>query len=426
MFKEKQGSHTRKGCDQTDANGGTCKKFHYKLLNANNISERSPAHVNFAQDTDCATILPMVTGLIEGKDSFKSEANIFLDSEAQVCMIRNAYAELLGLKGKPINIVITKVGGVEEKLITKLYKVLVYSSDGSKIQVIHAVGIAQISEGYSDGNLDEISRTFDISFSMLNGNAGAVDLLIGINYPQFHAGETKMKKSLTVRRSPLGWVAFSAGTGEIVTENKQVLPVCLASPIDLTDFWKTESTRVMSPSCECSQVNMSLEEEHELKLISESCKLVSKQWTVSYPWKGDPEQLPDNHAQVLKKLEYTESRLIKLPEHAKAYNDQMEEKGFSQKLTKQEIAEWKKPVHYLSHHAILCPEKKSTPVHIIFNSSATFEGHCLNDYWHKGPDLFNNLFEVILQFQENAIAVCTNIERMYHTVAIPLINQHVH
>ena len=80
----------------------------------------------------------------------------------------------------------------------------------------------------------------------------------------------------------------------------------------------------------------------------------------------------------------------------------------------------------MSHHAVLRPEKKSAPVRIVFNSSGTFKGHTLNEYWHKGPDLLNNLFGVILRFRENYIAVCSDIAKMYHMITIPLYDHHVH
>ena len=105
---------------------------------------------------------------------------------------------------------------------------------------------------------------------------------------------------LAVRRSPLGWVVFGAGTEGITTGNKQVLHVRLASSIGLTDFWETESMGVMPSSCKCPQVKMSSKEQCELKLIEQSCKLSNKQWTVSYPWKRDPAQLADDYVQVQK------------------------------------------------------------------------------------------------------------------------------
>ena len=80
----------------------------------------------------------------------------------------------------------------------------------------------------------------------------------------------------------------------------------------------------------------------------------------------------------------------------------------------------------MSHHEVLRPEKKSTPIQIVFNSSANFQGLCLNDYWMKGPDLLNSLFGVILRFRENAVAISGDISKMYHRILIPERDQHVH
>ena len=70
----------KKECGQHEANGGLCKKFHHELLHSNNINERSPDQIHFAEDNSRATILPIVTGLIKGKDGVKSETNVLLDS----------------------------------------------------------------------------------------------------------------------------------------------------------------------------------------------------------------------------------------------------------------------------------------------------------------------------------------------------------
>lgn len=108
----------------------------------------------------------------------------------------------------------------------------------------------------------------------------------------------------------------------------------------------------------------------------------------------------------------------------------MEELNFARKLTKREIDEWKGPVHYVAHHAVVRPEKKTTPIRIVFNSSASFNGHTLNDYRFKGPDLLNNLFGVLFRFRESQVAVCGDITKMYHTVPISMYtdseDQHVH
>ena len=100
--------------------------------------------------------------------------------------------------------------------------------------------------------------------------------------------------------------------------------------------------------------------------------------------------------------------------------------GFARKLDETELSSHKGPVHYVSHHAVVRPEKKSTPVRIVFNSSAVYLGHSLNDYWYKGPDLLNNLGGVLLRFREKQVAICADISKMYHRVLIPKADQHVH
>ena len=103
--------------------------------------------------------------------------------------------------------------------------------------------------------------------------------------------------------------------------------------------------------CTCEAAKMSSEERAELKLIEDSCELEGNKWIMKYPWKEDPSSLPDNYAQVLKKLESTKQRLLKEPEHAHSYDMQVkeiEDMKFSIKLTMKEKSKWKGPSHYVS------------------------------------------------------------------------------
>ena len=185
---------------------------------------------------------------------------------------------------------------------------------------------------------------------------------------------------------------------------------------------------VAAKPCECDADKLSAVEPKELKIIEDSCQKIGRQWPIPYPWKRDPKELPNNEVQAKKKLEATERRLSRTPEHAAAYDRQMmemTEMQFARKLTKQELETYKGPVHYIAHHEIVRPEK-TTPIRIVFNSSASFQGHRLNDYWMKGPDLLNSLFGVTLRFRENEVAVTGDISKMYHRVLIPEQDQQVH
>ncbi|XP_028419079.1 uncharacterized protein LOC114544723 [Dendronephthya gigantea] len=239
----------------------------------------------------------------------------------------------------------------------------------------------------------------------------------------------KQGNQIVARKSPLGWVLFGSTPGCGSAETTRVLLVRYETPVDLAEFWTTESMGVEVKPCICEADKLSQVEREEKIIIEQSAEKVGEQWMIHYPWKKDPKLLPDNRDQAVKRLESSERRLLKNPSQALAYDKQMvemEEMGFARKLSKDEIGSYDGPVHYTSHHAVLRPEKKSTPVRIVFNSSSVFQGSRLNDYWKKGPDLLNSLFGVVLRFREKEVATSGDISKMYHRVLIPEKDQHVH
>ena len=97
-----------------------------------------------------------------------------------------------------------------------------------------------------------------------------------------------------------------------------------------------------------------------------------------------PSELPDNKKAAIGKLISTEKRLSRNTEHAKVYQQQIDDmlnRKVARKLTEYELKEYKGPKRYISHHEVLKPDSKTTPVRIVFNSSANYMGHILNDYW---------------------------------------------
>ena len=188
----------------------------------------------------------------------------------------------------------------------------------------------------------------------------------------------------------------------------------------------TESMGVEVKPCVCEADKLSEVEREEAEIISNSCQKIGQQWMIPYPWRKDPKFLPDNRSLALKRLEGTERRLKSNLDQAIAYDEQMTEMvkmNFCRKLSENEVKNYKCPVHYIPHHAVIRPEKKSTLVRIVFNSSSVFQDHKLNDYWKKGQDL---LFGVVLRFREKEVALVGAISKMYHRILIPERDQHVH
>ena len=101
-------------------------------------------------------------------------------------------------------------------------------------------------------------------------------------------------------------------------------------------------------------------------------------------------------------------------------------RGVCRLLSDQEMKAYNGPKYYIAHHEIIKPESKSTPCRIVFNSSSSFKGHILNDYYVKGPPMLNYLLGVLIRFCQENIAIVGDIAKMYHSIDIPLIDQMTH
>ncbi|XP_068203603.1 uncharacterized protein [Palaemon carinicauda] len=151
-------------------------------------------------------------------------------------------------------------------------------------------------------------------------------------------------------------------------------------------------------------------------------------WIASYPWIGDPNKLPNNVSLAYGRLKSTERRLMKLgSDYSKKYNDQildMVHRGVARKLIIDEMSSYNGPIHYLPHNEIHKPDSVSTPLRIVFNSSSSYLGHVLNDYFAKGPDVLNSMIARLIRFRQHAVVIIADIKKMNKTVRISEHDQH--
>ncbi|XP_063970046.1 uncharacterized protein LOC129255891 [Lytechinus pictus] len=415
----------RKQCSEVTG-GQQCRYFHHPLLHK---SEEQSNTVGVAITTNTDTLLPVVTAeIVSPSKQERIEGNVLLDSGSQLSIVRQEVADRLRLKGKKVSVTITKIGCDEEQVQTEIYRFPVQAIGSNQRHYVTAIGLPHISNDISEVPLKEECKKMHLSPQEVHRKSGAIDLLIGLDHVQMHAGQTRQGIKCIARKSPIGWVVF----GPLSTRQQlpsRVLHMQVTQVTDLTEFWSTESMGVESSSCQCYPPKLSKVEKDEYDVINASCQKVGRQWMIPYPWKRDPSHLPDNKMQAERMLAGTEKKLVRNLEYAEAYSKQMKEMtdmGFSRKLTQEEMKNYQGPVHYISHHAVVRPEKKSTPLRIVFNSSSSFQGHCLNDYWMKGSDLLKDLFGVLLRFRERPVAILGDISKMYHRVLIPEADQHVH
>ena len=151
-----------------------------------------------------SALLFIITANIHGQDGVQKRGNVLFDTGAQVSLINNDNASTLGLKGKDTCVTITKVGGEEESMQTKVYRVPVESLDNGRRYSIKAIGIPSISEEVTTVRMSEITDLLGLKNEKLRRGKGEVDLLIGIDHAHMHTGESKQAGQFVARNTPLG------------------------------------------------------------------------------------------------------------------------------------------------------------------------------------------------------------------------------
>ena len=97
---------------------------------------------------------------------------------------------------------------------------------------------------------------------------------------------------------------------------------------------------------------------------------LERRWMTPFPWIRDPVDPQDNRKAAFGMLLSTEKRLARNTDHARVYQEQIQDmidRDVARKLTESELE-------------TVNPDSKSTPVRIVFNSSAKYMGHALNEY----------------------------------------------
>jgi len=129
-------------------------------------------------------------------------------------------------------------------------------------------------------------------------------------------------------------------------------------------------------------------------------------------------QLPNNYAQAERRLTGLKRRLKADDRYYADYCNFMSDiisKGYARKVDDEfndEVGRnW-----YLPHHGIYHLQKSK--VQVVFDCSATFEGHSLNGELLQGPDLTSNLLGVLTRIRQEKYAFMADIEKKFFQVKI--------
>ena len=205
-------------------------------------------------------------------------------------------------------------------------------------------------------------------------------------------------------------------------------------------FFQSESLgTVVEPKCgecKCTKCPIpgsrySFKEQKEYDLIQKNLFYdeQSKRWFTEYPWLCERSVLPKNEKIVLQSLITIERNLLRNPEMAEAYCNQIQdmiERGTAAVLLPEELSAWKGDYYYLPHLGVK-QKKESHPLRVCFDASRRQGGFpSMNDCLYKGPDRFmNNLLSVILGFRNGRVGCVADIARFHNRVCLVVTDVHM-
>jgi hypothetical protein len=75
-------------------------------------------------------------------------------------------------------------------------------------------------------------------------------------------------------------------------------------------------------------------------------------------------------------------------------------------------------VHYLPYHGVVRQDKSTSKVRVVYDASARSLGPSLNDCLYTGPKFAQSIFEILLRFRLQRVALAGDIEKAFLMISI--------
>ncbi|XP_014675991.1 PREDICTED: uncharacterized protein LOC106815968 [Priapulus caudatus] len=368
--------------------------------------------------------LPTVMGYIR-YGTKKTMVRILLDTGSQISLLREGIVPKSHC-GQMQDFSLTTVGGDTLACKLRVVDCTLASLDGSfqcDVRLTEMkrpcgdapiIGNAQIRQYL---HLDDISiveapdKTIDILLGIENGDILTADERI--------LGPTA--NDPVVVRCPLGWYVQGGHSSSEVLCNATVHFTQVTAISEIEDFLGIDRVGIEPRRCKCTM-------EDQDKIANDSMqqsvtRLEDGTYQISLPWRKSPQGLPNNHDYAVKRFLNLEKQFKNKPRQWEVYCKQMEDqvkRGVARVVSADEMANDAKAsrkMWFLPHFGVL-KDSQTTPVRVVYDGKATYQGHSLNDYLAKGNNMNSNLFEVALRFREYEVGVIADISKMFQAVKV--------
>lgn len=382
---------------------------------------------------------------VKNKENSKStDVRLLLDCGSQRTYITEGLANKLGLrKEKGEDIKLVTFGSKETKVIKTYSTTVTLRLNNGQYMDVSASIVPVISGNIqrkrfdigSMENLEHILNSVDLADTIPTENEySSIELLIGNDFyldiilPQ----KIEVQPGLYLLSSKLGWLLtgrtslsmddestdtnmliLTYGRSTSKTAVFQNVDSCIPPRPDLEDFWKTESIGVIDKQG-------TTEDERVMENFKEQLKFHDKRYYVTWPWKDEPLDLPENKQLAYGRLKSCIKRLGSKPELLDKYNNVIQDqlkKGVIEPVD-ESMKDGK--VHYIPHHAVVTPQKTTTKLRVVYDASSKCrpEFKSLNECLDRGPVMLHDLCGLLMRFRLHKVAITADIEKAFLQVGL--------
>ncbi|GFU04098.1 integrase catalytic domain-containing protein [Nephila pilipes] len=229
----------------------------------------------------------------------------------------------------------------------------------------------------------------------------------------------RISRTLIAAESLYGWCLIGiSGPPNKNSSDSFAMKVVVEENISkqLEAFWQLENLGI-----EPVNENLNCKDNKILQQFEENIQLRDGRYVVKLPWKDNLKESLDNNYEIaherFSKLCHKFKSDQSLYTEYKNVIDSYVEQNIVERVPNSNVvggAEF-----YLPHRAVIRHDRVSSKLRIVFDASSHKRGKfSLNDSLHIGPNLYPDLFELLLSFRKHPIAFTVDIKQAFLNVEL--------
>ncbi|XP_075160331.1 uncharacterized protein LOC142233319 [Haematobia irritans] len=390
--------------------------------NQDNLTHSCNTHTSFIHN-NFFKIIPIT---IYGSGNKFMKTFAFIDEGSSTSLIEETIMHDLNLSGTIEPLCLKWTGNVERNEENSRRLFIKIAGPNQKPFVADVRTVKYLALPSQTVDMEQLTKSFPYLKNIpIQGYQNAIPrILIGLNNARLCVSkrikEGKVNEPVAIC-TRLGWLLYGT-IGAISAVEFNHCHICECS-VDIDKkldslvkrFYCLESAGV-------SETNQIMSED-DTKAISILKKYTKQRpdghYETSLLWRNEGQRMPDSYDMALKRFRCLEKRLKSnkdLSDTLCAIIREYMSKGYISKITDNDKLSsnkfWYLPIFPVFN------KNKPGKTRIVWDAAATSNGVSLNSMLLKGPDLLSSLPDILFRFRQKAVAICGDIEQMFHRIFI--------